>query len=420
MAKRQTLLLCSRCEAPFRAQTAFCAECGGPTPWATHEERVAWEVRQWRASRAREPERGAPMMLVRTDEGFQPAPVDPRTQYVWDQPLHPEREQQETPANGHAANGNGSNGKGSHGHATPAPVAPAAEAPREAPSGEPPVAPPTPPVAPPVAPLVASVPEPAPEPVPLPDVGQPPAQTKVPTPPPVEAPRGETVSISKKAVAVAIALAVGLPLGGKALNLAGSEQEASRKPGTAAKARAPAALAAARSGYVQLSGDAVRYALLIRNPNRALSAHNVTVSVSLFDAKGRFVGTDVERLPVVFAASTAAIAGTTGVDGRVARLSVRLSSDGFVETRGKPFTVRSVALSRSGRDLVVRAALTAAHATRGARVVAVHLDARGAIVGGDVAYVDIPRSPRSVTAAIRTAGAGARVRRVQVYVLAPR
>ncbi|MFY9586587.1 MAG: hypothetical protein WAT66_03925, partial [Actinomycetota bacterium] len=195
--------------------------------------------------------------------------------------------------------------------------------------------------------------------------------------------------------------------------------EASRRP-AAAKAGAPAAIAAARSGFLQVSGDAVRYAVLIRNPNRSHAARNVSVSVSLFDAKGRLIGTDVERLPVVFAATTAAVAGTTDVDGRVARLAVRLSSDGFVEVAGTPFAVRSVRLSRNGPDLVVQATLSGGQAVKGARVVAVHLDARGAIVGGDVAYVDIPRSPRSVAAVITTSGAAALVHRVQLYVLAPR
>ena len=378
---------------------------------------MAWEVRQWRASRAREPERAAPMMLVRTEQGFQPAPIDLRAQYVWDQPLHPEREQQQARANGHGTNGNGANGHATNEVAKPIPYSGVTTA-HPAPTSQEPESDPAPAHAAdamPAAPVTQEEPAAPTEAVPEP-VHRPAPRVQ---PTPLEPRSEDTVSISKKAVAVAIVLALGLPLGGKALNLAGSEPEASRGP-AAAKAGVPAAIAAGRSGFLQVSGDAVRYAVLIRNPNPSHAARNVTVSVSLFDAKGRLVGTDAERLAVVDAGSTAAIAGTTGVDGRVSRLAVRLGSDGFVEGGGTRFTVRSVALSRSGPDLVVRAALSAARATKNARVVVVHLDGRGAIVGGDVAYVDIPRTPRSVSAAIATSGAGARVRRVQVYVLAPR
>ncbi|MFY9589075.1 MAG: hypothetical protein WAT66_16670, partial [Actinomycetota bacterium] len=196
MAKRQAVPLCSRCEAPFRSQSAFCAECGGPSPWATHDDRVAWEVRQWRASRAREGEHATPMMLVRTDEGFQPAPMDPRTQYVWDQPLHPERDQQHAPENGHGTNGSGSNGHGSGVEAKPIPYAG--------------VTTPAPPPAP-----IAPRPEPQPLPVSAPAPGVAPAPRSAET---FEA-QEDQASVSKKAVAVAIALVLGLPLGGKALNL---------------------------------------------------------------------------------------------------------------------------------------------------------------------------------------------------------
>ena len=414
MAKRQAVPLCSRCDAPFRSQTAFCAECGGPSPWATHDDRVAWEVRQWRASRAREGEHATPMMLVRTDEGFQPAPMDPRTQYVWDQPLHPEREEQHAPATGRG-NGNGSNGNRTGVEAKPIPyagVTTPAPPPQTAPVLEP---------APEAGPALVPGPLPSPRQMPAPTPVSQPAPAAVAAPPSADTVEAheDQVSVSKKAVAVAIALVLGLPLGGKALNLVGSEPEASRRP-AAAKAGAPVAIAAARSGFLQVSGDAVRYAVLIRNPNRSHAARNVSVSVSLFDAKGRLIGSDVERLPVVFAGTTGAVAGTTGVDGRVARLAVRLSSDGFVEAAGRPFAVRSVRLSRNGPDLVVRAALSGAKSMKGARVVAVHFDAHGAIVGGDVAYVDIPQSPRSVGAVITTSGAAALVHRVQLYVLAPR
>lgn len=350
------------------------------------------------------------MMLVKTAEGFQPAPIDPHTQYVWDQPLHPEREQRPVagPAPAREAVTNGNNGNGHHAEngarlsprvGVPARPAPAPEA---APIPEPAVVEPQRVEAPPPP---ATLERPVEEPAPVLEVDSP--------------HREEPVTVSKIAVGVAIALAVGLPFGSKALNLSKSEPEAVRRPAVAGAPGAPAPIAAVRSGFVQVSGDAVRYAVVLKNPNRALTARAVSVDVSLFDAKGRVIGSDVERIAALHPGATA-IAGTTDADGAVARLAVRLSSDGFLAGPARPFTVHSVGLSRSGDALIVRASLTGRRASKGARVVAVHFDARGAILGGDVTYVDIPRSPHTTTAAIRTSGADARVRRVEVYVLAPR
>lgn len=338
-------------------------------------------------------------MLVKTEDGFQPAPVQ-HAHYVWDQPLHPEREKDavtegapahESPPTGD--NGSGHNGNGyrsvlANGHAAASAV---------------------------------PVPAPTQTPVPAPERAQP----AEPPPPAAAAPavpagpaREETVSISKKAVAVAVAIAIGLPLGSKALSLSNGEREAARVPAAAAPA-APAPIAAVRSGFMPISGDAVRYAVVIRNPNRALTARAVSVMVSFLDARGRVIGSDVERIPAMYPGATA-IAGTTDADGRVARVAVRISSDGYVEGPTKPFTVHSVRLSRRGGALVVRAALSGQRAVKRARVVAVHLNAKGAVVGGDVAYVDIPRAPSTSRAAISTSGVGSHVRRVDVYVLAPR
>lgn len=341
------------------------------------------------------------MMLVKTEAGFQPAPIDPRTQYVWDQPLHPEREQrpvtERAPRREVATNGR--NGNGQH------PENGARFNPR---MGAP------------------SLPVPVPEPAPVsePAVVEAPLVEALPSPPAIDnpvasTPREEPVTVSKVAVGVAIALAVGLPLGSKALNLAKSEPEAAVRPAVAGAATAPAPIAAVRSGFVQVSGDAVRYAVVLRNPNRALTARAVSVAVSLLDARGRVIGSDLERIPALHPGATA-VAGTTDADGTVARLAVRLSTDGFIAGPSRPFTVRSVALSRSGETLVVRASLSGQREAKGARVVAVHLDSRGAILGGDVAFVDIPRSPRATNAVVRTSGAGSLVRRVEVYVLAPR
>lgn len=45
MAK-QAKLTCARCEARLD-DGSFCPSCGYPTPWATHDERVEYELRQW-------------------------------------------------------------------------------------------------------------------------------------------------------------------------------------------------------------------------------------------------------------------------------------------------------------------------------------------------------------------------------------
>lgn len=372
MAKRQYVPVCSRCEAPFRTETPFCPVCDAPSPWATHEERVDWEVRQWRQSRSREPQQTTRMMLVRTDAGFQLAPVDPRTGQASAPRPAPEPE---VPQNGHAPNG-----------------------PRAANE------------------TLAPQPEPTPHRDPVVAAAVPARRSPLP-------PR-DAVTISKKAVALGIALAVGLPLGSQVLSLADSRPEAARRP-----AADPARVAAARpvppvairSGFMHLSPDAVRYAVVFRNPNRSHAVRDVTVSVSFHDGAGRLVGTDIERLAAIPAGASVAVAGTTAVAARVADVSARISVGGFHGAgTARAFVVRSVRLSSSGRDLLVRAAVSGVRAVSGARAIAVHIDARGSIIGGDVAYVDVPRGPRSATAVISTSGLASRVRRVEVYVVAPR
>jgi hypothetical protein len=50
--KRIVKDICLFCEAPLADTAApFCSDCGRPTPVATHQDRVAWEVRQWRQVR---------------------------------------------------------------------------------------------------------------------------------------------------------------------------------------------------------------------------------------------------------------------------------------------------------------------------------------------------------------------------------
>lgn len=42
-------VLCDRCESRITAGVSFCPLCRYPTRWASHEERVTWELSQWKA-----------------------------------------------------------------------------------------------------------------------------------------------------------------------------------------------------------------------------------------------------------------------------------------------------------------------------------------------------------------------------------
>lgn len=43
-------VVCDRCESRITVGVSFCGRCGGPTPWASHDERVSWELTQWRTA----------------------------------------------------------------------------------------------------------------------------------------------------------------------------------------------------------------------------------------------------------------------------------------------------------------------------------------------------------------------------------
>ena len=43
-------VLCDRCESRITAGVSFCDRCGCPTQWASHQERVDWELTQWQSS----------------------------------------------------------------------------------------------------------------------------------------------------------------------------------------------------------------------------------------------------------------------------------------------------------------------------------------------------------------------------------
>lgn len=49
-------VLCDRCESKIVAGVPFCNRCGCPTQWASHEQRVGWELSQWKtADRSQSP-----------------------------------------------------------------------------------------------------------------------------------------------------------------------------------------------------------------------------------------------------------------------------------------------------------------------------------------------------------------------------
>ncbi len=219
-------------------------------------------------------------------------------------------------------------------------------------------------------------------------------------------------------MALGIALVLGLPFGGKIVGLVSGGPSATPAAAPAAGAVDPIPLVPARSGFTHAGPDAVRYAVVLKNPNKGFQASAVTVSVVFHDARGRFVGRATEGLSVVPAAGVTGVAGTTGVSAPASRMTVSVGRAGFQETTpAKPFVVRHVRLSRSGGSVVVRAGVSGVEAVRGARVVAVHLDKAGRVVGGDFTFVDVPRSPAAAAAVISTAGVPRSVTRVEVYVL---
>ena len=43
--------ICTFCNEKLASGSPFCAKCGHPTQWATHDDRVLWELGQWESSR---------------------------------------------------------------------------------------------------------------------------------------------------------------------------------------------------------------------------------------------------------------------------------------------------------------------------------------------------------------------------------
>jgi hypothetical protein len=358
--------------------------------WATHDERVEWEVGQWRASRTREDgsKTTTTMMLVRTEAGYEPSAVV-REQYIWDQPLHPEREAKPNIHRRSTPEAPAHNGNGTHAQAPdPEPVQDAQAVQEQAP------------VAPPVVEHRPS--------------------TVIAEPSPVESERGTGLGISRKAVAVGLLLAVGLPLSGKALDLARSNRPPVVAPARAATAGSirPLGLKTSRSGFTQVTPDAARYAVIIANPNKGFAAFGVSVSVSMYDRSGRLVGSSIEHIATVSGGGSTAVVGTTGVAGPVAEVRARTSVAGFEPSRSAyPFVVRGVHMSRRGAGIVVRASVIGVNPVRNAKLVVVYLDRAGKIVGGDFTYVDVPSARRAASTVVTTSGVSRSANHVQVYLV---
>lgn len=431
MAKKNAAPICSRCETPYRRATSFCTTCGSPTPWATHEERVQWEVGQWRASRGSADSDPAQMMLVKTQDGYQPVPY--QHHYVWDQPLHPEREEPH-PASQPLAS------YVSRPPATAAAVAPhpapvmdeppqqvAATEPKEAPhpvstfepdrSAEPGTNGSTHP------PRTATMYIPAPEVVRRPDA---PAAESVPSSPPAADVRPATskdVRVSRKAIVLGLVLALGLPLGSRAMNALRDDPTGTTVP--AMDGDAPSRLQALPigtmgAGFMQIGPDTARYAVLVQNLNAVFTARSVAVHISLLDAAGGLIGTATERVPSLPPNATLGFAGATGVAGPVARITASVETGSFDRApQAAGFEVRGVRVTRSATEVVVHANISAEAPGR-SRVVAVHLDEAGRVVGGDFSYADLPKAPTETTVVISTADTTQRVVRAAVFVLPPR
>jgi ribosomal protein S27AE len=64
---RAQRVLCDFCSnGRIDVGEAFCAECGSPTVWASHDDRVQWEVGQWRRTRTASREEDRRLSAVAT------------------------------------------------------------------------------------------------------------------------------------------------------------------------------------------------------------------------------------------------------------------------------------------------------------------------------------------------------------------
>src|SRR5260221_13359503 len=51
--KARVRYLCTFCEAKISEGASFCGSCSHPTSWATHDEKVGWELRRYEQDRSK-------------------------------------------------------------------------------------------------------------------------------------------------------------------------------------------------------------------------------------------------------------------------------------------------------------------------------------------------------------------------------
>lgn len=75
MFRRRQRAVCAFCTDEFAPGEKFCPSCEQPTRWATHSERVQWEVDQWQRARtsASSIERGEDVVIDLGKERFRHA-----------------------------------------------------------------------------------------------------------------------------------------------------------------------------------------------------------------------------------------------------------------------------------------------------------------------------------------------------------
>lgn len=78
---------CLHCEARISVGDSFCTRCGNPTLWASHDERIEWEVAQWRAKAPTRAPVHTPAFAGPRPARPAPAPPPPAVQFASAPPL---------------------------------------------------------------------------------------------------------------------------------------------------------------------------------------------------------------------------------------------------------------------------------------------------------------------------------------------
>lgn len=73
--------VCSNCDTKIRNRISFCPECGRPTPFASEEETMRWDLDQWRSYRDRRAADARPTTSVSQVAVGAGRPAAPRVQH---------------------------------------------------------------------------------------------------------------------------------------------------------------------------------------------------------------------------------------------------------------------------------------------------------------------------------------------------